>query len=137
MPVFIALGTATDSGIKDLDSLTARHEGARRRARDLGGRVLDSYATLGRYDFVVILECPDVETCMLILNRESSGGNVRYETMPALPTREFASLFLDEAALREERRVLHVRASRKQGGTKPKTRARIPAKRSGKTTKWG
>ena len=51
MPVFIALGTATDSGIKDLDSLTARHEGARRRARDLGGRVLDSYATLGRYDF--------------------------------------------------------------------------------------
>ena len=60
---------------------------------------------------------------MLILNRESSGGNVRYETMPALPTREFARLFLDEAALREERRVLHVRASRKQGGTKPKTRA--------------
>ncbi|MCZ6707072.1 MAG: GYD domain-containing protein [Chloroflexi bacterium] len=136
MPVFIALGKATDSGMQNLDNLTARHERARRRARDLGGRVIDSYATLGRYDFVVILECP-VETCMLILNRESSGGNVRYETMPALPTREFASLFLDEAALREERRVLHVRASRKQGGTQPKTRVRKPAKRSGKTTKRG
>ena len=84
---------------------------------------------------MVILECPEVETCMLILNRESSGGNVRYETMPAPPRRGCASLFLDEAALREERRVLHVGASRKRGGTRPNIRARQPAKRSGKTTK--
>ena len=114
MPIFIALGKATDAGMTNLDHLTGRHEVARRRARDLGGRVIGSYATLGQYDFVVILDCPDLETCMRILNRETGGGNIRYETMPALPTREFAQLFLDEAQLEEERRVLRIGRSARQ-----------------------
>jgi uncharacterized protein with GYD domain len=108
MPIFIALGKATESGLQNLDNLAGRHEIARRRVRDLGGRVLGSYATLGQYDFVVVLDCPDAETCMRILNREASGGNIRYETMTALPTRDFAQLFLDEEALEEEHRVLRV-----------------------------
>jgi len=119
MPMFIALGRATEQGLANLDNLTGRHEIARRRARDLGGRVVGSYATLGRYDFVVMLDCPDLETCMRILSRESAGGNIRYETMPALPTREFAQIFLDEQALAEERRVLRVgRTATKRAATR-------------------
>ena len=117
--MFIALGKATEQGLANLDNLTGRHEIARRRARDLGGRVVGSYATLGQYDFVVMLDCPDLETCMRILSRESAGGNIRYETMPALPTREFAQIFLDEETLAEERRVLRVgRTATKRGAAR-------------------
>jgi len=123
MPIFIALGKATESGLQNLDNLAGRHEIARRRVRDLGGRVLGSYATLGAYDFVVVLDCPDAETCMRILNKEASGGNIRYETMTALPTRDFAQLFLDEEALEEEHRVLRVSRATKAPRKTTKRRA--------------
>ena len=44
---------------------------------------------MGHYDFVVILEAPDEKVALRILTREASGGNVRYETMTAIPTAEF------------------------------------------------
>lgn len=145
MPMFIALGKATEQGLANLDNLTGRHEIARRRARDLGGRVVGSYATLGRYDFVVMLDCPDLETCMRILSRESAGGNIRYETMPALPTREFAQIFLDEQALAEERRVLRVgrtatkraatRAVGKKTASKKTGSEKVPSKNAARKTR--
>ncbi len=134
MPIFIALGRTTERGLENLESLAGRHEVARRRARDLGGRVIASYATLGRYDFVVLLDCPDLETCMRILSREAAGGNIRYETMTALPTRDFAQIFLDAQALEEERRVLRVgrrgakRAATTAGAGAGKAGARSAAK---------
>ncbi len=106
MPIFIALGQVTSQGAQNHDHLIARHEEAVKRAKQLGGRVLSSYATMGRYDFVVTLDCPNMETAMRILTREAAGGNIRYETMAAMPTRDFAQLFLDKAALEEEHRVL-------------------------------
>ncbi len=108
MPIFIALGSVTGAGMQALDHLTARHEEAVKRATRLGGRVISSYATMGRFDFVVTLDCPDMETAMTILNREAAGGNIKYETMLALPTRDFAALFLDDASRADERRVLRV-----------------------------
>lgn len=122
MPIFIALGKVTSKGMQDLDHLTARHEEAVKRVRKLGGRVISSYATMGRYDFVVTLDCPDMETAMRILNREAAGGNIQYETMAALPTRDFARLFLDESSLADERTVL--RQPRRRAGTAKKQRAR-------------
>ena len=58
----------------------------------LGLKVHAQYALMGQYDYMVILDCPDEKTVMLILTREASGGNVRYETMPAMPMKEFAAL---------------------------------------------
>lgn len=129
MPIFIALGKVTEQGMRGLDHFMGRHEEAVKRVMQLGGRVVSSYATMGRYDFVVTLDCPDMESAMRILNREAAGGNIRYETMVALPTREFARLFLSETELEEERAVLRVpRGSRKTGGRTGKaTRTRRPA----------
>ena len=106
MPIFVALGRVTPEGMRNLDHLTARHEEAVKRVKLLGGRVISSYATMGSYDFVVTLDCPSMEVAMTILNREAAGGNIRYETMVGMPTRDFAQMFLDEEALAEERRVL-------------------------------
>lgn len=125
MPIFVALGKVTVKGMQDLDHLTARHEEAVKRARRLGGRVISSYATMGRYDFVVTLDCPDTETAMRILNREAAGGNIKYETMPGLPTRDFARLFLDESGLADERTVL--RRPRRPAGAAKQRRARKTA----------
>lgn len=135
MPIFIALGSVTGSGMQALDHLTARHEEAVKRARRLGGRVISSYATMGRYDFVVTLDCPDMETAMTILNREAAGGNIKYETMLALPTREFAALFLDEASREDERRVLRIERRTAKARSATKGRNVTGAGRSQKATK--
>ncbi|MCL4459765.1 MAG: GYD domain-containing protein [Chloroflexi bacterium] len=92
MPIFVALGRATEEGMRNLGGFSQRHEQAVKRAESMGGKVLGSYALLGRYDYLVILECPDVETALKVLAREATGGNVRYETMIAIPIEEFAKI---------------------------------------------
>ena len=134
MPIFVALGKVTAKGMQDLDHLTARHEEAVKRARRLGGRVISSYATMGRYDFVVTLDCPDTETAMRILNREAAGGNIKYESMPGLPTRDFARLFLDESSLADERTVLRHRRRPAGNATKPRRPADAAKQRRARKT---
>lgn len=92
MARFIALGRSTDEGLKNIADLTARHNAAVKRVEAAGVKVLGSYAVMGRYDYVVILEAPDAATCIRALTREASGGNIRYETMPAFPTEEFGRM---------------------------------------------
>ena len=60
------------------------------RAEQCGAKVLGSYALLGQYDYLVILEAPDIKSATYILTKEAQGGNVRYQTMAALPMEEFA-----------------------------------------------
>lgn len=92
MPVFVALGKATDEGVKKLGGFGPRHEQAVKRAEAHGGKVLASYALLGRFDFLVILDCPDEKAVMRILAEEAKGGNIRYETLTAIPIEEFSKL---------------------------------------------
>ena len=92
MPIFVALGKSTETGMRNLEAFAVRHDRAVQRAEESGGKVLGSYALLGHYDYLVILECPDEKTAMYILTREAAGGNVRYETMTAVPMKEFAKL---------------------------------------------
>ena len=95
MAVFVALGTATCDGIRNLEALSARHKRAVERAEQRGGKVLASYALLGQYDYLVVLEAPDIKTAVYILTKEAQGGNVRYQTMAALPIEEFTELIQD------------------------------------------
>ena len=92
MSLFVALGKATETGIRNLESFAVRHDRAVQRAETAGGKVVASYALLGHYDYMVILDCPDERTAMYILTREASGGNIRYETMTALPMKDFTTL---------------------------------------------
>jgi len=92
MPIFVALGTITDEGLKNLEAMTARHKQAVKRAEQRGVKVLASYALLGQYDYMVVLEAPDAKTAVYVLTKEAQGGNVRYQTMEALPTEEFTDL---------------------------------------------
>ena len=96
MPLFVALGKATEEGARNLVGLRQRHQGAVRRAEKAGAKVVGSYALMGHYDYLAILDCPDLATALKVLSREAAGGNVRYETLAAMPLDEFAALVEEE-----------------------------------------
>ncbi|MGH2583758.1 MAG: GYD domain-containing protein, partial [Dehalococcoidia bacterium] len=115
MPIFVALGKATEAGrSRTLEALGERHTRAVARAEDAGARVLASYALLGPYDYLTLLDAPDIETVARILIREAARGNVHYEIHPALPMEQFARLVGEEEVLKPHRLV---RKRAKDAGT--------------------
>ena len=92
MPTYAALGKLTEQGLKNLEAMGLRHERAVKHAEERGAKILASYALLGQYDFLVVLEAPDSKTAVYVLTKEAESGNVRYQTMEALPMGEFAEL---------------------------------------------
>jgi uncharacterized protein with GYD domain len=106
MPIFVALGTATEAGrSRTLENLAARHARAVARAEDAGAQVLASYALLGPYDYLTLLDAPDIETVARVLIREAARGNVHYEIHPALPMEQFARLVGEEDVIKPHRLV--------------------------------
>jgi uncharacterized protein with GYD domain len=89
MPVYIALMKWTSSGLGGLPAWRDRLEDGEREIRSRGGKLLDVYVTLGRYDVVEIFEAPDDETAAQILVAVSRVGNVTTETLRGF-TREEA-----------------------------------------------
>jgi len=56
---------------------------------ELGARVLQQWATLGEFDFVNVVEAPDVATIAKVSVALAARGSVRVETLPALEIDEF------------------------------------------------
>ena len=57
MAVFAAFGKITDKGLGTLkEGFRERHEQAVKRAQQRGAKVLASYALMGPYDFLVLLD---------------------------------------------------------------------------------
>ncbi len=63
---------------------------ARKVVEANGGKVVDSYSTLGRYDLVAVVEAPDNATMMKISALLARRVPVRAETLPAVPSPDFA-----------------------------------------------
>jgi uncharacterized protein with GYD domain len=89
MPVYIALMKWMSSGLGGLPAWRDRLEDGQREIERRGGRLIDVYVTLGRFDVVEIFEAPDDETAAQILVAVSRVGNVTTETLRAF-TREEA-----------------------------------------------
>ena len=90
MATFVALGNLTEQGLRNLEALDIRHKKAVENAEKGGAKIMASYALLGQYDFLVILEAPDAKTAAQVLTKEAEHGNVRYQTLQAFPMGEFA-----------------------------------------------
>ncbi len=56
---------------------------------ELGCRVLHQWATLGEFDFVNVVEAPDIATIAKVSVALGSRGSTRIETLPALEIEEF------------------------------------------------
>ena len=56
---------------------------------ELGAKVLHQWATLGAFDFVNIVEAPDVETIAKVSVALGARGSTRIQTLPALEIDDF------------------------------------------------
>ena len=56
---------------------------------ELGCKVLHQWATLGEFDFVNVVEAPDIATVAKVSISLASRGSTRIETLPALGVDEF------------------------------------------------
>jgi uncharacterized protein with GYD domain len=84
MPVFILLSTLSQQGVQTLKSNPERLLQVNRDVEELGATVVHQWATLGEFDFVNVVEAPDVETIARVSVALGARGSTRIETLPAL-----------------------------------------------------
>jgi uncharacterized protein with GYD domain len=89
MPIFILLSTLTQQGVQTLKSNPERLRQVNQDLDELGCKVLHQWATLGEFDFVNVVEAPDIATVARVSVTISSRGSARIETLPALDVDEF------------------------------------------------
>ena len=89
MPKYIMLSSLTDAGAQTVKKNPERIKEVNKDVEALGGKVIDQYAVTGEYDFVNILEAPDVETIARISVELGARGSVHIHTMAAIPLDEF------------------------------------------------
>ena len=89
MPTYILLTTLTSEGVQTLKNNPARIREVNREVEQLGAKVTAQWATLGRFDFVNVLEAPDEETIARVSMELGSRGTGRYETLTAIPVDDF------------------------------------------------
>jgi uncharacterized protein with GYD domain len=87
--VFILLSTLSQQGVQTLKSNPERLRQVNQDVEELGAKVLHQWATLGAFDFVNIVEAPDVETIAKISVALGARGSTRIQTLPALEIEEF------------------------------------------------
>jgi uncharacterized protein with GYD domain len=89
VPIYITLMKFTSQGMTGIPAWRDRVEEAEQAIEARGGRLVDAYVTLGRYDVVEIFEAPDDETAYQILIELGKHGQVTTETLRGF-TREEA-----------------------------------------------
>ena len=93
MPIFILLSTLTQQGVQTLRSNPERLRQVNQDVEELGCRVLHQWATLGEFDFVNVVEAPDIETIAKASVSMSARGSVQIQTLPALEVGDFLRSF--------------------------------------------
>ena len=89
MPTYIMLTTLSTEGVQTVKNNPSRIRKVNKEIESLGASVKAQWATLGRYDFVNIVEAPDEKTMARVSMELGSRGTARYESLPAIPIDEF------------------------------------------------
>lgn len=95
MALFIILGSYTQEGIMNMKESPQRLEAAKKVAESVGGSIKEFYYTMGRYDFVVIAEAPDIDAMLKALMIVGSTGTIRTETLQAIPFEKASNIIKD------------------------------------------
>ncbi len=89
MPTYIMLTKLTAEGVQTIKNNPERIREVNRELESLGASVKAQWATLGRYDFVNVVEAPDELTIARVSLELGSRGTSRYETLTAIPIDDF------------------------------------------------
>ena len=92
MPTYVTLLSYSDQGIRNATGSPERQRQAEERLRQLGGRFIGHYLTMGIYDYVLVWEAPDDETAARYMLTLGASGNVRSTTLKAFPQEQFQSI---------------------------------------------
>ena len=92
MPTYIMLTTLTPDGVQTIKNNPDRIKEVNREVEQLGAKVVAQWATMGRYDFINVIDAPDEETIARVSVELGSRGTGRYETLSAIPIDKFISL---------------------------------------------
>lgn len=88
MTTYVVLSSFTDQGIRNVKDTTKRADAFKERAKSAGVTVKDMYWTLGKYDFVAIVDASD-DVAMTALGLDlGRAGNVRTQTLRAFSQAE-------------------------------------------------
>ncbi len=91
MPIYVLLSRLTDEGAKTIKDKPERIKEVNKEIEAFGAKVLHQYATLGRYDFVNIVEAQDALAIARVSVELASRGTVKMETLTAIPIEEFVA----------------------------------------------
>jgi uncharacterized protein with GYD domain len=86
---YVLLTRVSAAGIKTLQSNPQRIKEVNAQIEAQGAKVIAQYATLGRYDFVNIVEARDIETIARVSVNLGARGTVQIETLSAMPVEQF------------------------------------------------
>jgi uncharacterized protein with GYD domain len=92
MPTYILLSTLTSEGRKTIKERPERIKEVNKEIEKYGAKVVEQYATLGKYDFVNIVEAPDNDAVTRVSIELGSRGTVHIMSMPAKPIDEFLKM---------------------------------------------
>jgi uncharacterized protein with GYD domain len=84
MPIYILLSRLSTQGVQTLKANPDRLREVNKDVEELGARIVHQWATLGEYDFVNIVEAPDINTIARVSVALGARGSTRIETLPAL-----------------------------------------------------
>jgi uncharacterized protein with GYD domain len=90
VPHFILLTKLTSDGVKTIKNNPARIREVNSEMEQIGLKVHHQWATLGRFDFVSVVEADDAETMARASVELGSRGTTMNETLAAFPSDDFA-----------------------------------------------
>lgn len=88
---FVVLGKWTDQGIRNVQNVPERVKASRQMVEKAGGK-MQFYMTMGKYDFMLLVEIPTDEDIAAILLCLGSMGNIRTTSMKAWTEEETTKL---------------------------------------------
>jgi uncharacterized protein with GYD domain len=95
MPTYISLVNFTQQGIEKVKESPSRLDAVKKVYEAAGGKLLQFYLVMGRYDVVVVGEAPDDKAAAKIALMIGSKGAVRTETFRAFKEEEYRKIIAE------------------------------------------
>ena len=84
MTTYVILGKLTQKAIENANEMAERDAKGEQVIKAAGGKLLAHYYTLGRYDFVALLDLPSEEALVKVMIELGKWGTISTETLTAL-----------------------------------------------------
>ena len=130
MPIYVLLSTLTAEGGGSLHADPDRLVAVNDEITAFGCRVIDQYALLGTYDFLIIVEAPDNESVAHLSVDLGSRGTTKITTFPAISISTLVEKLKAPEQIGRTSRAAAAksakRGSQRPGAPRPRDQAQTP-----------